>query len=99
MLQSTNGDIRRVNFSIGFASFEGAEVGITLRQLDLNAGAREIGNLGLAACGQTQHVGVVELYLSAGCVAGGNLITADQRRVQCGGRPVTESPRCMETSP
>src|SRR5579872_1718807 len=88
-LQRTNGHIRRVNFDVGIAVAQLAEVDQTQAHLHLHAITGKVGDFGVGVIRQAQDIGVIELHLSPRSRPGGHLVAGYQRRVQLGIHPVT----------
>ncbi len=82
--QRTHRDIRSINFNVRLTTLEDAVAGITLGDLQLYACAGQVCNLGLAARGQPQDVGIIQLNFRVRFLPRGHLVATNQWGVQGG---------------
>src|SRR6185312_9456889 len=87
--QRPNGHVGRVNFNVGIAVAQLAEVGQAQAHLHLHAVTGKISDGGIGIIGQAQNVGIVELNLGSCVGSGGHLVAGHQRGVQPGVDPIT----------
>jgi hypothetical protein len=88
LAQGSHCHVWGIDFNLRFAALENCVGHGALRDLQLNARSRQVGNLSLAALVEPHDVGIVELHFGPGAGSSRYSVATDERRVHRARNPI-----------